>query len=262
MKTTDAQDFHELLSGVLGFYAKPQPGDIEAQIWWETMQRFELSDIRAALTAHIQHPERGRFAPKPADVIAAMQERIRSQWPSADEAWATALQASDERATVVWSEEASKAFADCQPIMASGDAIGARMAFKASYERELQQAIRELRTPRHTVSLGHDPAQRIEAVELAVQRGQLAHEHGERLLLGARKEAGETTQAVAGLIAGRVGQPRDSATAKKHLAGLMAKIKGASGVADMAAARREKQREAEAKAQAKDDVARAVGGAA
>jgi len=251
-------ELSKMLAATMELYDR-QIGESAVFIWVSTLEKFSLDDIRAALTAHIQHPERGRFAPKPADVIAAMQDRIRIHWQSADEAWAAALQASDERVTVVWSEAAAKAYADCQPIMASGDSIGARMAFKASYEREMQQAIRELRTPQHTVSLGHDPVQRVEAVELAVQRGALQHAHGERLLLGARKEAGEAPQAFARL-AGKVEQPGSRDTVKQHLVGLMEKIEGATSVVDIANARLEKARQHEASV--KSGVKQLMGGAA
>ena len=253
MNRNELAEFSKMLAATMELYDR-QIGENAVFIWVSTLEKFSLSDIRVALTAHIQHPERGRFAPKPADVIAAMQERIRSQWPSADEAWATALQASDERATVVWSEEAAKAFADCQPIMASGDSIGARMAFKASYDRELQQAIRELRTPRNTVSLGHDPAQRVEAVELAVQRGKLTHEHGERLLLGARREISEQAQAVAGLITGKVVQhPAHKADKVRMLRELQAALVGKTAQPSQAERTREAAGELDrvAKAQAK-----------
>jgi len=217
-------EFSKMLAATMELYDR-QVSESAVFIWVSTLEKFNLDDIRAALAAHIQNPERGRFAPRPADVIAAMQDRVRLHWQSADEAWAVAFQASDESSTVVWSEAAAKAYAGCQPIMASGDSIGARMAFKASYEREMQQAIRELRTPQHTVSLGHDPVQRVEAVELAVQRGALPHAHGERLLLGARKEAGEASRAFAPL-AGNVEQPGSRDAVKQHLTSLMAKIKG------------------------------------
>ena len=60
----------------------------------------EPSTGRAArcLKAHTLDPERGKFVPRPADIVAGLQQF--DGHPSADEAWAMSLAAADERATV------------------------------------------------------------------------------------------------------------------------------------------------------------------
>ena len=228
MKPAEAQAFHDLLTGVLGFYGKPQPSEIEAEIWWETLADIELADIRAALTAHLRHPERGRFAPKPADVIAAISAHVAAKWLSADEAWAQALQASDERNTVVWTNEAAQALVSASLILAEGDKIGARMAFKQSYERSVQLAVSERRAPRPLVSLGWDMQTRVDALESSVVSGLLSRDQAEPHLLSARSEITGGGAAIAGLLSGKVIQhPSAPDAVKRRLEEVVNAIKGA-----------------------------------
>ena len=94
--------------------------------------------------------------------------------PGANEAWATALMALDERNTVVWTEEMMRAWDTAQPLAAGGDLIGARMAFKDAYERLVRVAREERRTPVVTVSVGWDAEGRTSAIESAVKLGYIA----------------------------------------------------------------------------------------
>lgn len=259
MKPAEAQEFHDLLTGVLGFFGKPQPNEIEAEIWWEALSGIELVDIRAALSAHIRHQERGRFAPKPADVIAAISAHVAAKWISADEAWAQALQASDERNTVVWTDEAAKALASASPILAEGDKIGARMAFKQAYERAVHVALIERRAPRPLLSLGWDMQTRVDALESAVSSGLIARDQAEPHLLSARSEITEGGAAIAGLLSGKVIQhPSAPEAVKRRLDDLMNAIKGARDFgADKAKARDAKRkREEEVKSEARKIAAR------
>lgn len=254
MKTADAQAFHALLTGVMGFYGKGQPSDIEAEIWWESTRDFDLADVRAAMTAHVKNPDRGRFAPKPADVIAAISDNFAAQWPGPDEAWALALKAADERETVVWTDEAARAFAIASPILAEGDKVGARMAFKQAYERAVQAAVMERRAPRPLVSLGWDAEARVNALESAVSSGLLGREQAEPYLLSARREISEEGRAVAGLLTGKVVQhPSAPEAVKRRIEELMQAIRAAPDFdAGKAMAKKEaRDREARAKAEAR-----------
>lgn len=93
--------------------------------------------------------------------------------PGSNEAWATALQALDERSTVVWTEEMAQAWEVARPVVQGGDEIGGRMAFKDAYERLVRAARDERRTPVVTVSLGEDASLRAQAVEKAVKLGYM-----------------------------------------------------------------------------------------
>lgn len=91
--------------------------------------------------------------------------------PPADEAWAIAINAYDETETVVWTEEMAVAFAIAKPIIDSGDDIGARMAFRAAYDRRVAEARAEKRPPAWTPSLGTDPERRQQAITRAAEHG-------------------------------------------------------------------------------------------
>jgi hypothetical protein len=64
----DKPAFAELLTSVLGFYASV-PSPFAIGVWWQAMLPFELDAVRRAFTAHATDPERGQFAPKPADLV-------------------------------------------------------------------------------------------------------------------------------------------------------------------------------------------------
>lgn len=93
--------------------------------------------------------------------------------PGANEAWATALSALDERNTVVWTEEMAQAWEVARSVVQGGDEIGGRMAFKECYERLVRVAREERRIPVVTVSLGWDLDLRAAAVEKAMKLGYL-----------------------------------------------------------------------------------------
>lgn len=110
--------------------------------------------------------------------LADIIERIdkRDGRPAADEAWAKALAGMDENTTVVLNNEICEAMATARPIFQAGDEVGARMAFRATYER-IVQANREAKVSVHWwASLGHDEQKREAAVQEGIQRGQLGHE--------------------------------------------------------------------------------------
>ena len=119
----------------------------------------------------------GKLTPKV--VIEAIDAAMGR--PSANEAWATALSANDERNTVVWTEEMAQAWEVARPVVQGGDEIGGRMAFKDAYERLVRAARDERRTPVVTVSVGWDAEQRAAAVEKAVKIGYMPGEQAVRL---------------------------------------------------------------------------------
>jgi hypothetical protein len=68
MTEQNKPQFVELLTNVLGFYGTP-PTAFAIGVWWQALQPFELAQVRQAFTAHAVDPERGQFAPKPADLV-------------------------------------------------------------------------------------------------------------------------------------------------------------------------------------------------
>ena len=97
-------------------------------------------------------------------------------WLSSDEAWAVAIEAQDERATVVWTLEAAKSFQEAKPLLDMGDKIGARMAFKGAYERCVSQAMSEGRRPEVLPCYGHDANARESAITKAIAQGRISQD--------------------------------------------------------------------------------------
>ena len=93
--------------------------------------------------------------------------------PAADEAWAIALQACDERETVVWSTEIAAAFDIARPVLNAGDKVGARVAFREAYARLVADARAANRQVAWSASLGWCLERRAMALETARDRGYL-----------------------------------------------------------------------------------------
>lgn len=95
-------------------------------------------------------------------------------WLTANEAWAQCLPAADEANSVVWTPEARRAWFVALPILDAGDKVGARMAFVAAYDRNVDQAKNDGRTPNHELSAGFDAEKRLTVVKQAQETGLLA----------------------------------------------------------------------------------------
>jgi hypothetical protein len=133
--------------------------------------------------------------------LAAILERVDDGHPAPNEAWAIAIRAADEGATVVWTEQTRDAWAKALPLVQAGDKIAARPAFLEVYARLLKEARAAGQLASHQLSLGADVSGRDGVLRQAVATGQLAHEQvAEHLALPAPIP---TFNAVA-LLAGRV----------------------------------------------------------
>lgn len=95
--------------------------------------------------------------------------------PSADEAWALALDARNEALTVVWNNEISQSFAVARPVLDAGDRVGARMAFRDAYERITRDGRQQKTKPEWFASLGWDKGHRANALERAEKNGLLSN---------------------------------------------------------------------------------------
>lgn len=115
--------------------------------------------------------------------LAAITARIEDGYVGADEAWAIALPARDECATIIWTQEIASAYWDAaSPLLAAGDKMGARMAFRDAYERLVRQARERGSRPSWIVTEGWDKDLRAEAVERAVTIGRLTQAQAQRYL--------------------------------------------------------------------------------
>lgn len=143
--------------------------------FFNALQDFPLREVEVGLQQHSRDPERGRFLPMPADVIAQIKGVVANDGrPGAEEAWALSLRSRDEAVTVVWTSEMAEAMGVCQPLLANGDDIGARMAFKEAYARLVGAAREARRRPEWIASLGFDAAGREAALLPHVQAGRLS----------------------------------------------------------------------------------------
>ena len=217
------------------------------RMWWATLDRHPIEDVRAGLQAHLQDPDRGRWAPKPADVIAHIESHQSSQWPESDEAWSTALRAMDENETVVWNDEIASAWGIARPIAEAGDEVGARMAFRDAYRREVRSAVEEGRSPRVRVSAGHDPDLRRDAINQAEERGLISHKQAQHLLPA--PDEGMAPE-VAGLLSGNVVEHPSAEQAKERLQGIKDLLGGNSHSGQIEETEEIERRRAAAKAAA------------
>lgn len=71
MRNTDRQAFCEVLQAVMALYGRELSGQVIA-LWWSALGRYDLEDVRMALSAHVTDPDAGQYPPKPADLIRAM----------------------------------------------------------------------------------------------------------------------------------------------------------------------------------------------
>ncbi|NEX23705.1 hypothetical protein G3480_26130 [Thiorhodococcus mannitoliphagus] len=152
------------------------------QTWWRLLAaRLDLPTLRQVLDGHLLDAERGRYFPRPSDVIAVL-ERAGGGRPGPDEAWALAIDTFDEAASVCVTEEILLAATAAAPVWERGDRVGARMAFKSAYERLVAERRRQGQPPQWRLSLGWDPRQRTEAAQRAVAAGRLSAEAVRHLL--------------------------------------------------------------------------------
>ena len=108
--------------------------------------------------------------------------------PGPEEAWARMPKGERmEDDSVVWCEEERIAYGACRSLLVDGDLIGARMAFKERYEKELARA-RSSNTPvRWTMSVGHDVEHRLTTLATAVQQNRMSLESALHFVPGERQ---------------------------------------------------------------------------
>lgn len=140
----------------------------------------------------------GRLTP------AAIFERIDDGRPTADEAWAIAMMATDEAETVVWTGEIAQAWEIAKPIFEGRDKVGARMAFRDAYDRLCRAARATKSAAKWSVSIGWDAGRRDTALVAAVTAGYLPAPEAQKLLSGP-----QDVGAVGRLLLGAPANPGD-----------------------------------------------------
>jgi hypothetical protein len=184
MRDTDQDKFCQVLGAVFEVYGSAiTPGAMS--IWWESMRRYDLSQFRAALSLHVNNPQAGRFAPKPADVIREIEALRGDGRPGPEEAWAMIPKREDQSAMLTDEMREAMRFAD--PLLESGDKIAARMAFREAYERAVAAAKARREPVRWSFSAGWDAEGRVSALSEAVKIGRMDRDRAIRMLPAGRE---------------------------------------------------------------------------
>lgn len=75
MTDTDREEFAVLLTQALGFWGHTL-SPFALSVWWQACQGCDLEQVRRALSAHALDPDRGAFAPKPADIVRVLRGTV------------------------------------------------------------------------------------------------------------------------------------------------------------------------------------------
>ena len=170
-------------------------------IYYEDLKSFSNEAVMQMYRDHRCDPERGRYFPKPADLLAKASKTAPAH-PVADVAWAIAIRSFDENDTVVWTEEIASARAACMPVWQIRDHVGARMAFKAAYDAILAR-LPVGSIPKWQISAGSDPKARLEAVEQAQAAGLISRQQANKLIPHYLKPITSKGSAIAGLLSNK-----------------------------------------------------------
>lgn len=83
MNNADRERFAMLIADVLAFYGQT-PSQFAMNVWWQACQQFDYGQVQRALGRHAMDPERGMFAPKPADLVRQLKgtpsDRAAKAW--------------------------------------------------------------------------------------------------------------------------------------------------------------------------------------
>lgn len=108
--------------------------------------------------------------------------------PGPEEAWARMPKGERmEDESVVWCEEERIAYGACRSLLIEGDQIGARMAFKERYEKELAEARYDRRPVQWTMSVGYDIEHRLATLANAVQEKRMSLDNALQFVPGERR---------------------------------------------------------------------------
>ena len=102
MRNEDKRDFGNLLVSVLELHGRA-PSKNALALWWASLEKYDYRTVLSGMSALVQDPVGGKFPPTPAAVIGAIW--ATDGRPTADEAWAIAVESFDEGATVCISTE-------------------------------------------------------------------------------------------------------------------------------------------------------------
>ncbi|MBJ8440055.1 hypothetical protein [Acinetobacter junii] len=176
------QEAARLLNKMKAFYGKryaDQWGEIDAQeiaaAMVECYQGLTTEDFKRGVNRMMK----STFCPTVPEFRSWCEPKADA-WLDAHEAWAIAKDSIEfgtgRELTVIWTEQAAKAFERCSDLVATGDKYQlaeAKKIFVSIYERLVTEAKDQGLKPVYNVSLGVDPDQRITAIKQAEVAGFL-----------------------------------------------------------------------------------------
>ena len=161
---------------------------VKIDLWMNALSPFPPQIIERAVYAHVQNPDRGRYAPRLAEIIGNCDDLSPgAKWIGAEEAWSSMPRGEGESAMLT--NEAAEALAAANDLIAAGDKVAARMAFKEAYERLVAKAKMEGRRPAYFFSAGRDADGREKVLVDALRTGLIAPDHALKLLPPDRAES-------------------------------------------------------------------------
>lgn len=224
MLDSDKQQFAKIVRSTMLVCGGDAPEPDVLRIWWASLQNYDLANVSAAFS---EYAMRGKYAPKPADILGILDRLLPDGRPGADEAWA--MIPKDEQSSVVMTEEMAEALGIARPLLDDGDKVAARMAFKEAYARIVGANKTAGIKPKWFPSLGSDKTGRDLVIAEAVRLGRLSVSHAIGLtppdaLPVMLENAGEKNLALEY-------KPEDTAKARENLARIRDMITGKSRAA-------------------------------
>ena len=215
MLTNDRGEFTKLLAATMDVYGRPITTAF-VDIFFSALTPYDMPTVRNALSRHIQDPDGGRFAPKPADLIRQiLNGKAADGRPGREEAWAIAQLAADESKTVILSDEIIGALEVARPLLEMRDKVAARLAFTEAYDRLVGERRASADPLVWHVSLGTDKHGRIHAIEQAKIMGRLPAPTADLMIADMRETPiSADGLAIAGLLGGPAGAKPEDLRAK------------------------------------------------
>jgi hypothetical protein len=175
MRQTEFDAFGALLITVGDYYGK-KLAPATVQLYWNALHKLDFVTVKSALNQHVQL---SKFMPTISEVLDAV--RVMDGRPTPEEAWAmVARSLNDEGVTIVWTEEMAAAFGIALGLQE--DRVAARMAFKETYVRAVQEARGQGLPVKWTASLGTNPLGREGPLVEAAKIGRLPGDYVRGLL--------------------------------------------------------------------------------
>lgn len=221
MNDDEKEKFSKMWRATMETYGRDATSDA---LWlaWSILKPYPMAKVRAALTNVLQA---SRFAPTPADIVGAIQ--ALDGRPGPDEAFA--MLPRDECQSAWLTDEMAQAWGVAAKVFQTGDQVAARKSFIEVYTRLVNEARQQGREARWTFSAGTSMADRALALQDGLRRNLVSLERAQKLCPDFDFSTGKPLPAlgltnVLALADQRKSTPDQSATAKKHLDEIRAKL--------------------------------------